>query len=444
MSLLNNLRVLKDVRIGGNLDVAGETTSSVTSISTTNLNIKDKHIFLNKDHTVAPHADPDGLGGGGGYVVNAQALLTVEVWDDNTASNSFESTAREIHIDDGKDNLSVLTTEVSTGTVGTPTVIITTAGASAVDDYYNGWTLTLTAGPAVNEKFLITDYDGATKTFTLSTNLPQTLDATSAATVAQFVANDFIQVSDSRDHTNDGLYTVETWSPTGGNGSAGLLTVKNAAGTTYSDFIQTSVTTDNQLQSDPAAGTADSAAHVSHVRVSLFRHEPDGTIIHSHGDDEDELDANASTLQTTPPNKCIVVGATSSDFNGGSYPTGHPPLTNSGVETILDLTSVLPQHLAELYIMDAEDVDNGGSETTLKLIMPDTSTLTGQLENTQIRVVRKQGAATSNLVLINTTGSDVFDDGETPTTTEIDLLENADKVDLSSCGCGGLATWYMG
>lgn len=77
----------------------------------------------------------------------------------------------------------------------------------------------------------------------------------------------------------------------------------------------------------------------------------------------------------------------------------------------------------------------------MKIVMPSTSDVP---ENTKIRIVVKKEDNTSNVLTIHPSNtSDKFDDGETPQ-DQLDLHENADKVDLSSCGCGTISTWYMG
>lgn len=448
MSLLNNLRVLKDVRIGGNLDVAGKTTSSVTSISTTNLNITDRFMYVNKDHTKLSNDTASS----GGYVVNVDPLLTLNVWDDSSTLLSFDKDNKHIHVLGGKDNLVVdnsATNGELVGTAGSKTVGLTGAALIAVDanvnttpDYYNNWTLELASGPGSTSEYRVVSY--SSPSFTLATAIPETLNNDSKAVVSQFHEGDFIQVSDSRDHTNDGVYSVLDWAPAGGNGMGGLITVKDTGFHPLSDFVQTKLSDDHQLQSgvdDTGAAIPDSAAHVTHIRVSLFKHQSYGVIEHSHGDDENELAINASTLQTTPPNTCIIVGATRF---ANAIPLGHPALLAVNGETVLDLSSVLPQHLAEVYIMEADDATDGGAETTLKLILPSTGTLH---ENKKIRVIRKQATETSNLVLIETDGVGKFDDGATPLSNEYQLtLEgNADKVDLSSANCqGSFDIWYMG
>jgi hypothetical protein len=64
------------------------------------------------------------------------------------------------------------------------------AGASAVDDFYNGMVLTITGGTGVGSVFVITDYVGSTKVASLRQfqGDPVTLGATSAYSIAANVA----------------------------------------------------------------------------------------------------------------------------------------------------------------------------------------------------------------------------------------------------------------
>ncbi len=541
MSLLNNLRVLKDVRIGGNLDVAGETTYSVTSISTENLNIKDRHIFLNKDHT-----ESDGLADGG-YVVNTKAYKTQTIYDSDAngdysfngqiayvdiladtvtdetavvaaanelekshtntgattdATSDFDSNNEEVdisatttldgYITDGDytgwqltisasgptgvysvtghtggvltispviasnlDANSVIT--LSAGTVGSSTVYI--SGATGVQEgtsAYVGWSLVMTdgtAGPYAEGvdhiTYPITAHD--TKSITLASPLRESFDATSAFKLTRFAISDFVQISGSREHVNDGVFSVEAWNSTT---TPAELTVKAQTTPTHpavpsvtdisdlADFVQYELKDDDQLQAQPEGETPalSGNARVTHIRLSLFRHDASGSIIHSWGDDEPELITNQTTLATEKPNTCIVVGF---DNFAAELPYGHPPLDLSvSGTTTLDLSVVEAKNLAETYIVEVNDTGNGDTDD-MKIVMPDTADVP---ENTKIRIVIKKTGPTSNTLTIHpTTGSgDQFDDGETPQ-DQIDLLENADKVDLSSSSCDSIvSTWYMG
>ena len=79
------------------------------------------------------------------------------------------------------DTLTLVGSEVGArdlGTVTSTTVFNLDAGANAVDDYYNGWTVTMTSGAANTDVRTVLDYNGTTKEITLSVAL-SALPATS-------------------------------------------------------------------------------------------------------------------------------------------------------------------------------------------------------------------------------------------------------------------------
>ena len=89
-------------------------------------------------------------------------------------------------------NAQTLTASPITGTpqAGASNSLTLAAGASAVNDFYNGMILTITAGLGVGSEFLITDYVGSTKVATLRQfqGAPVTLDDTSLYSIAPSAA----------------------------------------------------------------------------------------------------------------------------------------------------------------------------------------------------------------------------------------------------------------
>ena len=85
-------------------------------------------------------------------------------------------------------NAQTLTASPVTGTpqAGASNSLTLAAGASSVNDFYNGMVLTITAGLGVGSVFLITDYVGSTRVATLRQfqGSPVTLDATSTYSIA--------------------------------------------------------------------------------------------------------------------------------------------------------------------------------------------------------------------------------------------------------------------
>lgn len=71
---------------------------------------------------------------------------------------------------------------------GTITSIVLAAGASAVDDFYNGMPITITAGTGNAQSGLIVDYNGTTKVATVVSAAWAVTDATSAYSIGANVA----------------------------------------------------------------------------------------------------------------------------------------------------------------------------------------------------------------------------------------------------------------
>lgn len=287
---------------------------------------------------------------------------------------------------------------------------------------------------------------------TLASPLRESFDATSSFRLTRFAISDFVQISGSREHVNDGVFSVEGWDSTK---TPAELTVKSRATPPHpavpsvsdisdlADFVQYELKSDDQLQAQPEGSGSTPAlsgnAKVTHIRLSLFRHDASGSIVHAWGDDEPELIANRTTLATEKPNTCVVVGF--DDFDT-ELPYGHPPLDISVAgTTTLDLSVVEAKNLAETYIVEVNDTGNNYTDD-MKIVMPDTAIVP---ENTKIRIVVKKTDPTSNTLTIHPSGSDdVFDDDAT-LQSQIDLRQNADKVDLSSSYCDSIVTtWYMG
>jgi len=70
-----------------------------------------------------------------------------------------------------------------TGTAGATNTITLAAGASAVDDFYTGMSLEITAGTGIGQTREIIGYVGATKVATVATDFTVTPDATSAYSI---------------------------------------------------------------------------------------------------------------------------------------------------------------------------------------------------------------------------------------------------------------------
>jgi len=119
-----------DVVVAGNLTVSGTTTTINTEIMTV------------EDNTIVANAAPSVAGRDGGFLVGRHST-------DIVASGSKETgTAQD---------------------TGTTSTIILANAASAVDDYYNGWYVRITAGTGSGTTgYLITDYVGTTRTATVS------------------------------------------------------------------------------------------------------------------------------------------------------------------------------------------------------------------------------------------------------------------------------------
>jgi hypothetical protein len=143
-------------------------------------------------------SDPTGWGSG----FAAQLTGDEIVYDADTGAATYEIDASNNSIDleldniliQGVANASAATTAVGyvdalnraalgdfataqAATIGTEITLATTA--SDQDDYYNGWTITITAGTSVGDTRTITDYDGTTNIATVSLTFTAPPDATS-------------------------------------------------------------------------------------------------------------------------------------------------------------------------------------------------------------------------------------------------------------------------
>ena len=163
----------------------------------------------------------------------------------------------------------------------TLTTIVLDASASAIDDIYNNLVIEITNGLAQNQARLITDYDGTTKTATISPDWSITPNSTSTFTIHR---NSGLIPKQSQDQTNlgrtiklnasassiDDIFNDCFISILGGNGVGQLRRIVNYDGTTKV------VTIDRRLE-DPVSnntiyaiygegGTAASATSTTIVR----------------------------------------------------------------------------------------------------------------------------------------------------------------------------------
>lgn len=126
--------------IFGNLDVLGTTTS----IESTVVTIDDNIIFVNN----APAGTSDG----------GMAVKRFQSANDSGTGDVVADTA----------------TATGTAQAGTSTSITLAAGASAVDDFYNGWWIEITAGTGASQVRRIKAYNGTSKVATIYTTADQT------------------------------------------------------------------------------------------------------------------------------------------------------------------------------------------------------------------------------------------------------------------------------
>jgi hypothetical protein len=137
--------------IVGNFLVSGTTTT----INTETLTVEDNIILVN--------SGPSGTADGGTAVKRFQAQ------NDGASGDVVGGTADELSTSHASDGF------VSSAT--STTVVFKNDGAtapSAVDDYYNGWWIIITAGTGVNQVRRIADYVGSTRTATIFTTSDET------------------------------------------------------------------------------------------------------------------------------------------------------------------------------------------------------------------------------------------------------------------------------
>ena len=104
----------------------------------------------------------------------------------------------------------------NTQSANTLTTVELKAGASSYDNYYNGWTLTLTAGPGSGSVRTITDYVGSTKVATVDSNF-SAVPTTSTQYRVEKIENMFLQgfTGDAEEDYSGFLYfyhDLEDWS----------------------------------------------------------------------------------------------------------------------------------------------------------------------------------------------------------------------------------------
>lgn len=105
------------------------------------------------------------------------------------------------------------TVRSNTATAGTETTITLDAGASAVDDAYNGNLIAITGGTGSGQCLIVADYDGATKVVTVDRAWSTTPDATSTYTLS-VASHLFADVAGGF----GGVY-IGNFAVTGGNGT---------------------------------------------------------------------------------------------------------------------------------------------------------------------------------------------------------------------------------
>jgi hypothetical protein len=133
--------------------------------------------FLVKQQVGASPAQGDPIIGGGSFEWTSTALVNFPAnWNSLVidASGNVAADVVEISGDSAAaDRLEALFEgAVIPGSVNdagaTTTVFIAAAGLSAVDDYYNGMALSFTNGTLAGQTRKVTDYAGATRTFTFA------------------------------------------------------------------------------------------------------------------------------------------------------------------------------------------------------------------------------------------------------------------------------------
>lgn len=149
--------------IVGDLTVSGTTTT----VDTATLTIEDNIILVN--------SGPSGTADGGLAVKrfqNQNNAGTGDVVSDAAAQTSAE------HASDGFISAATATTVTFKNDGSTP--------PSAVDDFYNGWWIKITAGTGLNQVRRIKDYVGSTRVATIFDNADETGDPQTPATGADW------------------------------------------------------------------------------------------------------------------------------------------------------------------------------------------------------------------------------------------------------------------
>lgn len=141
--LHGGLAVGKNVYIGGNTVIKGDLTiqGTTTTISTVQTLITDNIQIFN--------AGPSGTSDGGFLIKRYQT-------DNNSGSGDVVSDSPSI------------TNTLPSQTGASSVEAILHAGASGIDDFYNGWWIKITSGFSANQVRKITDYNGTTKRITVS------------------------------------------------------------------------------------------------------------------------------------------------------------------------------------------------------------------------------------------------------------------------------------
>jgi hypothetical protein len=113
--------------------------------------------------------------------------------------------------------IATVTANSGTSTAGTATTLTLAAGASAIDDAYNSYTLNITSGAASGLSSTITDYNGTTKVATVSPAFATTPSDTPTYTV-KIPENDTLLVYDVVKHRWFTWYPADTLSANTGYG----------------------------------------------------------------------------------------------------------------------------------------------------------------------------------------------------------------------------------
>jgi hypothetical protein len=94
--------------------------------------------------------------------------------------NTADTVGEKINeIQSATDSRDALGAKVGTAQSGTSSTIVLATVASSTDDAYNGWIVAIVAGTGVDQKRVVTDYTGSTRTATIGPNWTTNPDSTS-------------------------------------------------------------------------------------------------------------------------------------------------------------------------------------------------------------------------------------------------------------------------